>query len=102
MSDPITLPRAEVEALLLAAQRGSALEGWIAATAQLMHASPGSTLDYMHPQPGSAGAFVQDFVAWTSGRGDMSPGCEDRLRGWGLKEARLRMDALFPAPKAAS
>jgi hypothetical protein len=95
MSDDemVTVPRAALEAAFEAAQRGDVLAGWISATAQLGHASPGMSLDYMPtPEPFSAQAFVHDFVAWTSGRKSFAPGCEERLRKWGIEEARLRTE----------
>ena len=88
--DTVTLSADEARALAAAAMYGNSLMGWIASTVQLGHASPGSTLDYIHPEPWSSHAFVADFVAWTSGRKQTRPGCEERLREWGDEEAQQR------------
>ena len=93
-ADTVTLTKEQAAALLISAQRGDALAGWISTTALLGHTSPAGALDYLHPQPGTAQAFVADFVAWTSGRKDMAPGCEVRLREWGMDEYRERMSSV--------
>lgn len=66
---------------------GAALWSWVAAVNRHGHASPASTLDYTTCVPGdldaSAATFiVRDFVAWTSGRKHLAPGCEERLRSY--------------------
>lgn len=60
---------------------GATLISAIGVTFRHGHASPASTLDYV-PDDFESGAanIVYDFVAWTSGRRDMRPGCVDRLR----------------------
>lgn len=71
-----TLSNFEVFAL------GDALLSWMGTVARLGHSSPGSVLDY------TKGGFttnlfayvIRDFVAWTSGRVDLVPDCEDRIR----------------------
>jgi len=85
MTDTVTftLGREEAAQLLQAAEHGTALANWITTTALLGHASPGSTLDYVHVEPGTYAAFLKDFVAWTSGRKELAPGCDTRLREWG-------------------
>lgn len=89
--EPVTMTRSQAVNLAISAERGQALEAWIAATSLLGHSRPGNTLDYMHDEtPGSADAFVRDFVAWTSGRDKYAPGCEERLREWGMHEAGIR------------
>ena len=89
--EPVTLTRGQLFDLAIAAERGQALAGWIAATSLVGHSRPGNTLDYMPAaEPGSGDAFVRDFVAWTSGRFDYAPGCEDRLREYGMQEAANR------------
>jgi hypothetical protein len=99
--DMVTIPREVLVAAYESAQRGDALAAWVAATAQLGHASPGSTLDYMPtPEPRTHQAFVHDFVAWTSGRKSFAPGCAERLRAWGAEEARLRLQSFLDANKA--
>lgn len=90
--DMVSVPRAELEAIFIQAQRGSALEAWIATTALLGHTRPGHSLEYIHTEEWSAMAFVRDFVAWTSGRTSLAPGCEQRLREWGMEEAGNRMN----------
>ena len=82
MTDTVTFRRDEATSLLINAARGLALSNWIASTVLLGHASPGSTLDYVHVEPGTDAAFLKDFVAWTSGRKTLAPGCDDRLREW--------------------
>lgn len=90
--DTVTLPRDAVVELLRQAQVGAALEGWLAVTTTLGHSSPGSSLDYgARPEPGTPEAFVRDFVAWTSHHPSKSPGCEERLREFGVAEACRRM-----------
>lgn len=63
-------------------QLGEAVLRMSTATAQLGHASPGSTLDYLpHVITGSVPVdYIHDFVAWTSGRKHLRPGCEERIR----------------------
>jgi len=88
----VTMTRSEAVNLAISAQRGEALSAWIAATALLGHTKPGHTLEYMPTaEAWSAGAFIRDFVAWTSGRENLAPGCADRLREWGMVESGLRM-----------
>jgi hypothetical protein len=62
---------------------GAALLSWMLTVERLGHASPASVLDYtgntdMFDSPSPL--IVRDFVAWTSGRKDVVPGCEERLR----------------------
>lgn len=83
MNDTVTLDRKDAQNLLNKALLGDAVQAIIANCAML---------DYSHAEPGTHAAFVEDFVAWTSGRRHMAPGCEDRLREWGLEEARIRME----------
>ena len=66
------------EVLLL----GEAVLNWINATATLGHASPGNTLDYVPLSRCNliGEQVLRDFVAWTSGRTDLAPGCDERLR----------------------
>lgn len=87
--DDVTFTREQATALLIAAERGMALQNWLDTTQLLGHTTPAGSLDYVHPEEGSAGAFVKDFVAWTSGRRHLAPGCEERLREFaqdGLRE----------------
>ena len=62
---------------------GQAFFGWLSAVARIGHDSPGSTLDYtVDPKWETPAPFImRDFVAWTSGRKHLAPGCEERLRG---------------------
>lgn len=100
--DVVTMTRAEYENLLMGYERADAFGGWIAATVQLGHSTPASTIGYMHGvEPGSPQAFVRDFVAWTAARQSAVPGCEDRLREWGQKEAGLRLAHIFPGERAS-
>jgi hypothetical protein len=92
MNDTVTLDRKDAQALLNMALIGNAVQAFVANCAMFGHASPAGTLDYWHAEPWTADAFVKDFVAWTSGRRHMAEGCEDRLREWGLEEARIRMN----------
>lgn len=62
---------------------GSAVVRTLGAVCRLGHSSPASLLDYL-TDPGvldTSALIVRDLVAWTAGRGDLVPGCEDRLRG---------------------
>lgn len=75
---------------------GAALLSWMLTVQRLGHASPASVLDYTKnaalfdtPSP----LIVRDFVAWTSGRKDAAPGCEERLRGL-VEDARLEDNAV--------
>ena len=99
------MTRAQAANLIVSAQRGEALQTWIATTTLLGHTRPGHTLEYVHVEEWTAMAFVRDFVAWTSGRKSLAPGCEERLREWGMVEARERMtvaaDALGLDERAA-
>lgn len=66
---------------------GAALWSWVAAVNRLGHANPGSTLDYTTGltedlDASAADWIVRDFVAWTSGRKHLVPGCEERLRSY--------------------
>lgn len=82
--DTVTVDREHLRIVLLAATRGMALENAIATTCALGHSSPGGLLDYTkHRGDHSAEDFVRDFIAWTSGRKRLAPGCEERLREFG-------------------
>lgn len=61
---------------------GEAVFNWLTAVTRLGHTSPGATLDYAThaAELGIGVLIVRDFVAWTSGRVDKVPGCEERLR----------------------
>jgi hypothetical protein len=61
---------------------GEALLVWLGTCIRLGHASPGSTLDYTtSPEHLSLGGLiVRDVIAWTSGRVELAPGCEQRVR----------------------
>lgn len=88
----VTMTRRDAVNLAIAAERGEALTAWIAATALFGHTRPGNTLEYMPtPEPWTTKSFIRDFVAWTSGREAMAPGCAERLREWGMEEAGQRM-----------
>lgn len=60
----------------------------VASVQQHGHASPASTLDYLSGldlldgNESAAGHIVRDFIAWTCGRTDMSPGCDERLKAY--------------------
>lgn len=90
--DNVTMTRDQLRALAIAAERGLALDAWVANVVLLGHASPSGGLDYTHPEEGSATAFIKDFVAWTCGRKHTAPGCEERLREFGAVEARARLE----------
>lgn len=60
---------------------GVSLVSWVHVVETLGHTSPASSLDYIASgTTGISGEIVRDFVAWTSGRTNMAPGCADRLR----------------------
>jgi hypothetical protein len=72
-----TLSNAEVFGI------GESLLSWMSAVTRLGHSSPASTLDYTKDPWNVDSPFpliVRDFVAWTSGREELAPGCEERLR----------------------
>lgn len=94
MSDTVTLTRGQAQALLALAQKGQALANAVVTTVVLGQSSPAALLDYAHPAEGSEAAFVLDFIAWSSGRKSLTPGCEARLREWGAAHAPTAVDAL--------
>ncbi len=61
---------------------GEAVLKWMNAVTQLGHESPASTLDYTTNAASLdlGSLIVRDFVAWTSGRVEMAPGCQERMR----------------------
>ena len=67
---------------------GTTLLNIVATVQRHGHASPGSTLDYMtgldllDGEESAAGHILRDFIAWTSGRKALSPGCDDRLKAY--------------------
>ena len=76
---------------------GATLLNVVVTVRQLQHASPASSLDYMTSLDSDAGHIVRDFIAWTSGRKGLAPGCEDRLIGYVDQSGwtRHRMDVAF-------
>lgn len=90
-------------------QLGEAVINAAVTVAQLGHSSPASVLDYL--PSGLVGSaphdFLYDFIAWTSGRKHLRPGCEDRIRneiregGW-QQLAAERLDAIFARPGGAA
>jgi hypothetical protein len=85
---------------------GVVLLNSVATVCQMGHSSPGSTLDYWPYSDDSIRPIrnVHDFIVWTSGRNNLSPGAEDRLRedtvssGW----QRNQMGSLYASTKALS
>lgn len=64
---------------------GTVLLNSIGTTLTLGHTRPGNTLDYTRPHDESDHIslhIVRDFIAWTSGRVSLAPGCEERQRAW--------------------
>jgi len=76
---------------------GMVLLNVVVAVERAGHASPASTLDYLSGldlldgNESAAGHIVRDFIAWTCGRKDMAPGCDERLKtfthasGWHMQ-----------------
>ena len=58
----VTMTRAQAANLIVSAQRGEALQTWIATTTLLGHTRPGHTLEYVHVEEWTAMAFVRDMV----------------------------------------
>lgn len=59
---------------------GQTLLNTINSVVVLGWSSPGSSLDYTHDNGTVGNDLVRDFIAWTSGRKALAPGCEDKLR----------------------
>jgi hypothetical protein len=78
---------------------GQAVVTWVSVVAQLGHSSPADSLDYVRGNGNPWDEYLRDFIAWTSNREHLSPGCEERLRqdneltGW----HRHRMERLNAA-----
>lgn len=82
---------------------GEALLSWVSTIKRLGHTNPSALLDYTHPTGVIWHDILRDFVAWTSGRTNLAPGCADRLRdhaadsGWDDFVTRRMVEALRPA-----
>lgn len=77
----LTLPAGGIITVAELVGIGAAVLDAVCNVEMLGHASPAATLDYLGREAGwSCADIVTDFVAWTSGRTNMRPGCEERLR----------------------
>lgn len=80
---------------------GEQLLNWINVTSTLGHTTPGHSLEYIPPSGEIWRDMLRDFVAWTSGRKGLAPGCDDRLlshiadSGWSRLAAE-RMSEQLP------
>jgi hypothetical protein len=89
---------------------GATVLNIVAAVQQLGHTSPASTLNYMtwvdalDGEESAASYILRDFIAWTCGRKEMSPGCDDRLKayvnqsGWAQRSSDSVARELYSQP----
>lgn len=71
-------------------QLGQAFLTATASTVILGHKSPAGTLDYTTDTPHLWTRFPRDFIAWTSGRTSLAPGCDERLTSFMTESGWMR------------
>jgi hypothetical protein len=63
-ADTVTVARADLERCYALAEIGRMAKNWADVTVAMGHESPLDTLRYLHPEPGTAGAWLCDFMTW--------------------------------------